>query len=88
MSDPRQPEVDFLHSWAVVLPKRSGESSADLLPPGILKGKKALISGCLGLLKNAFSQAPQGQAERSKLSVKIDKSQYLLVSGLREGLLS
>lgn len=58
LSDPRQPEVDFLHSWAVVLPKRSGESSADLLPPGILKGKKALISGCLGLLKNAFSQAP------------------------------
>ena len=43
LSDACQPEVDFRHSWAVVLPKRSGELSADLLPPGILKGKKALV---------------------------------------------
>ena len=40
LSDACQPEVDFLRSWAVVLPKGSGESWEDLLPPGMLKGKK------------------------------------------------
>ena len=27
LSDARQPEVDFLHFWAVFLPKFAGESS-------------------------------------------------------------